>query len=168
MSGEKTQAVWDYSEHATITQGQLLEKSSKNAIFLKVMWKTPLFKRLSRPRRARESAIVPFGAGRATSREICRNGPMASGTDWRTLQQRISRAASWRREAWAWRFWTRRPRAREIRRHGAVRLQFLAAGRSRALFLHPAARALQLRGRRPHAQHSAFFRARERNRADAA
>jgi len=58
MPGEKTQAVWDYSEHATITQAQLLEKSSKNAIFLKVMWKTPLFKRLPRPARARESGIV--------------------------------------------------------------------------------------------------------------
>jgi len=69
MSGEKTQAVWDYSEHATITQGQLLEKSSKNAIFLKVMWKTPLFKRLSRPARARESGMLPFCAGRATPRE---------------------------------------------------------------------------------------------------
>jgi len=54
MPGEKTQAVWDYSEHATITQGQLLEKSSKNAIFLKVMWKTPLFKRLPRLARARK------------------------------------------------------------------------------------------------------------------
>jgi len=51
MPGEKTQAVWDYSEHATITQAQLLEKSSKNAIFCKVMWKTPLFKRLFRPAR---------------------------------------------------------------------------------------------------------------------
>jgi len=60
MPGEKTQAVWDYSEHATITQGQLLEKSSKNAIFLKVMWKTPLFKRLFRPARAQESGIVLF------------------------------------------------------------------------------------------------------------
>jgi uncharacterized protein (DUF169 family) len=93
MPGEKTQAVWDYSEHATITQGQLLEKSSKNAIFLKVMWKTPLFKRLSRPARARESGIVLFCAGRATPGEICRAGPMVSGTDWRMLQQRISRAA---------------------------------------------------------------------------
>src|SRR5262249_31144171 len=27
--GEKTQAVWDYSEHATITQGQSPQKSSK-------------------------------------------------------------------------------------------------------------------------------------------
>jgi hypothetical protein len=70
LPGEKTQAVWDYSEHATITQGQLLEKSSKNAIFLKVMWKTPLFKRLFRPARARESGIVLFCAGRATPREI--------------------------------------------------------------------------------------------------
>ena len=93
MPGEKTQAVWDYSEHATITQGQLLEKSSKNAIFLKVMWKTPLFKRLSRLARARESGIVLFCAGRATPQEIWRAGPMVSGTDWRMLQQRISRAA---------------------------------------------------------------------------
>src|SRR6516225_8862035 len=66
MPGEKTQAVWDYSEHATITQGQLLEKSSKNAIFLKVMWKTPLFKRLPRLARAAVFGGWPQPAGLST------------------------------------------------------------------------------------------------------
>jgi hypothetical protein len=68
IPGEKTQAVWDYSEHAMITQGQLLEKRSKNAIFCKLMWKTPLFKRLSRLRQNRGRAILR--ESRVTTRNL--------------------------------------------------------------------------------------------------
>jgi hypothetical protein len=169
MSGEKTQAVWDYSEHATITQGQLLEKSSKNAIFLKVMWKTPLFKRLFPARagaRIRHRAILRGSRDTTRNLESWSNGKRNRLADAAAKDFARCRAAA---ESVGVAFLDEPPPGpREIRRHGAIRLQFLAAGRSRAVFLHRSAPPLQLCGGRPYAQHSAFFRARERNRADAA
>jgi hypothetical protein len=75
--------VWDYSERATITQGQSPQKSSKNAIFSRGVWKTPLFKRYFRLHGRRPLRFVLFCARRAaTMQKLANTRKMANGTTW--------------------------------------------------------------------------------------